>query len=129
MTAKLQRIQIIGLHGTSKRIDAQLTDNTLILVGENGSGKTTFLRILFNILARRWWALSLFRFESIVLTLNGKDIKLNYSDIKSQKVELEGGILNRMPRSSRQTLLELIDSGEVNRGASHFCKNTRCPSG
>jgi predicted ATP-binding protein involved in virulence len=115
MTAELQRIQINGLHGTSKCIDARLIDNTLILVGENGSGKTTFLRILFNILARRWKALSLFRFESIVLTLNGKDLKLNYSDINSQKVRLDEGIFSNLPKSARQALLEFMNSDEVSR--------------
>jgi energy-coupling factor transporter ATP-binding protein EcfA2 len=130
MTAELQRIQVNGLHGTSKCIDAQLIDNTLILVGENGSGKTTFLRILFNILARRWKALSLFRFESIVLTLNGKDLTLNYSDINSQKVKLDEGILSRLTKSARQALFEFMNSDEVSRDPEFleiFARRTGIP--
>jgi len=116
MTAELQRIQIIGLHGTSKCIDAQITDNTLILVGENGSGKTTFLRILFNILARRWQELSDFRFDSIVLTLNGEDINLPYSEIINyQKQEDEEMMLGHLPNNLKKKLLDIIYSGEANR--------------
>jgi energy-coupling factor transporter ATP-binding protein EcfA2 len=117
MATELQRIQIIGLHGTTKRIDARFIDNTLILVGENGSGKTTFLRILFNILSRRWQALRLFRFESIILTLNNEDIILNYSDIKSKRMDkYQNKLINRTGRnmvSLRQELLELSESGAL----------------
>ncbi len=81
MSASLQRIRINGLYGTNKCIDAQISDNTLILVGENGSGKTTFLRILFNLLAGRWRSLSLFRFKSAILTLDDEDIEISHSDI------------------------------------------------
>lgn len=115
MTPELQRIQIIGLHGTSKCIDARISDNTLILVGENGSGKTTFLRILFNILARRWRALSLFRFDSIVLTLNGEDINLPYSEINYPKLEGEEIMLRGLSNSVRTKLLELIYSDQSSR--------------
>jgi energy-coupling factor transporter ATP-binding protein EcfA2 len=119
MKAELQRIQIIGLHGTNKRIDARFIENTLILVGENGSGKTTFLRILFNILARRWQALRLFHFESIILTLNNDDIKLSSSDLNSRGIKKYEKRMNsyarNMPRKVRETFFELIESGEFRR--------------
>jgi predicted ATP-binding protein involved in virulence len=119
MEAELQRIQIIGLHGTNKKIDARFIDNTLILVGENGSGKTTFLRILFNILARRWQALRLFHFESIILTLNNTDIQLNCSDLNSRKPnkyeKKMDSFARNMPRKVRETFFELIESGEFRR--------------
>lgn len=111
MSASLQRIQITGLYGTNKCIDARVEDNTLILVGENGSGKTTFLRILFNLLAGRWRSLSFFRFESAILTLDGEEIKISYSDIS--RLTIDNRRLRRLPRSLRQTIVETIESHET----------------
>lgn len=50
MLNKIERVKISDLYG-SKTIDAKIDDNTLIIVGENGSGKTTFLRILFHVMS------------------------------------------------------------------------------
>lgn len=112
MGANLERIQITGLYGTNKCIDARIEDNTLILVGENGSGKTTFLHILFNILAGRWRSLSFFRFESAIITLDGEEIKIPHSDIKSLMETLDNRRLRRLPRPLRQTIVEMVESGE-----------------
>lgn len=112
MSANLERIQITGLYGTNKCIDARIENNTLILVGENGSGKTTFLRILFNLLAGRWRSLSFFRFESAILTLDGEELKICHSDIKSLRKTVDNKRLRRLPRSLRQTIVEMLESGE-----------------
>lgn len=97
MSANLQRIQIRGLYGTNKCIDARIGDNTLILVGENGSGKTTFLRILFNLLAGRWRSLSLFSFESAILTIDGEEIKISHSDVNSFMEKNNEKALRKLP--------------------------------
>lgn len=112
MSASLQRIQIIGLYGTNKCIDAHISDNTLILVGENGSGKTTFLRILFNLLAGRWRSLSLFRFKSAILTLDGEDIEISHSDINRLMDKIDSRTLRTIPTFLRQTIVEIFESTE-----------------
>lgn len=112
MSANLERIQITGLYGTNKCIDARIEDNTLILVGENGSGKTTFLRILFNILAGRWRSLSFFRFESAILTLDGEKIKISHSDISRMIETIDITRLQGLPRVLRRRVVEMLESGE-----------------
>lgn len=111
MSASLQRIQIINLYGTNKCIDAHVSDNTLILVGENGSGKTTFLRILFNLLAGRWQLLSLFRFDSVILTFDGEDIEINHSNI-DQLGKISKRNLRRLPIRLRPSILEALESAQ-----------------
>jgi ABC-type lipoprotein export system ATPase subunit len=113
VSAILERIQITGLQGTSRRFDVLLQDNTLILVGENGSGKTTFLRILFNVLAGRWRSLSLFRFNTIILTINGTEIRIRQSDIQRIVDNKRLGDLQSLPLGVRQTIAELMESGEL----------------
>ena len=112
MSANLQRIRINGLYGTNKCIDAQISDNTLILVGENGSGKTTFLRILFNLLAGRWLSLGLFRFKSAILTLDGEEIEISHSDIDRFMSRINSRALRGLPTSLRQTIVEIYESTE-----------------
>ena len=114
MSANLQRIQIKGLYQTKKSIDARIRDNTLILVGENGSGKTTFLRILFNLLAGRWRSLSLFRFESAILTIDGKEIEISHSDISAWMDKINKRSLRKLSPSLRQRILiEISESTEA----------------
>ncbi|NER36804.1 MAG: AAA family ATPase [Oscillatoria sp. SIO1A7] len=110
--ASLKRIQIKGLYGTSKCIDVELENNTLILVGENGSGKTTFLRILFNLLAERWQELSKFSFNSAILTFNdGKDIEIPHSDLS----RLAHSGSSSLGRSETRDQLGLIDALEISK--------------
>lgn len=44
--ASFTRFSVYGLRNELS-ISALIKDNTLVLVGENGSGKTTFLRMMF----------------------------------------------------------------------------------
>jgi predicted ATP-binding protein involved in virulence len=108
MSAKLERIQIKGLYGTKKSIDARITNNILILVGENGSGKTTFLRILFNLLAGRWLSLSQICFESVILTIDGKEEEFFYSDIRRGTDTISEDFLSECPSSVRQDIITKV---------------------
>jgi len=76
MAGRLERFEVLGLHGTSKTISARISDNTLILVGENGSGKTTLLRILYGALTGDLASLYRIPFQSIRLTIDGVDTEL-----------------------------------------------------
>ncbi|AQR64519.1 hypothetical protein BXU06_05185 [Aquaspirillum sp. LM1] len=108
----LERFQIIGLHGC-RFVDVTIRDNTLILVGENGSGKTTFLRILFHFLSGRWLPLVQFRFDSIVATIGGIEYKVSHEELVKAFKGIDRRFLAEIPLPLRRRVMELIERGEL----------------
>jgi predicted ATPase len=76
----LERFCITGLHGI-RHLDVRFDDNRLVLVGENGTGKSTFAKIVFYTLTRQWPKLRPFSFESLELRVNGADLRLGRGQI------------------------------------------------
>ncbi len=70
MTGRLTRFKIIKLHG-SQTFDVLVEDNRLIIVGENGTGKSTVAYMMYYFLTRQWSRLSNFEFEEIQADING----------------------------------------------------------
>ncbi|MGB0386927.1 MAG: AAA family ATPase [Ardenticatenaceae bacterium] len=60
----ITRFEILGLYG-DRDITLEFTSSIKILVDENGSGKTTVLNTLFNILSGHWGRLAELEFEEI----------------------------------------------------------------
>ena len=112
MNGTLDRFVVAGLHG-KKNIDATLRDNTLILVGENGSGKTTFLRILFHFLSGRWFALRQFKFDYITATLGGKEVKLSYESLSKGFERIDQRYLASMPPNVRRRFMDWVSAHGV----------------
>jgi predicted ATPase len=54
MTTALTRFQIDGLHGRKRSIDIPLSDNRLVLIGENGTGKSTVVNLFYHFLTQQW---------------------------------------------------------------------------
>lgn len=78
----IQEIKIVDLHG-SINIDIPFHENKLILVAENGAGKTTIVNIIFFFLSRQWSKLNEYNFKSITATIN--DEKFIYLKKSSRK--------------------------------------------
>lgn len=112
MRNTFERIQIVGLHG-NKTVDVKIKDNTLILVGENGSGKTTILRIIFYFLSGHWLSLVSFRFDNIVVTINGIEHRVNRTDLISNSKIFDTSPLRNLPPPFRARLMELIKTGQM----------------
>ena len=62
----IDKISILNLWN-ERNYRIKLVDESLIIVGENGSGKTTVLRIIYNVLSRNWLQLFEEDFERLVL--------------------------------------------------------------
>ena len=63
---KISEISIEGLHDT-QNYSINFSDNRMIIVGENGSCKTTIFRMIYFLLTRNWDSLASLPFEAITV--------------------------------------------------------------
>ena len=105
--------EITKLHGY-KDFKLHLKDSTLILVGENGTGKTTVLRLLYYLLSGQWGALAKFKFEQLAITINDERHVLSYSYLEQKIRGLDKKVLRRVPPHMRHRFLELLEQSEGN---------------
>lgn len=109
MIGQLVQFSIFSLWG-EKEVHLKFQDNKLVLVGENGSGKTTILRIVYETLACKWAMLSVEDFSKIELIFRkGKPITILKSKIQAAKdlfVDADSTIIRELPPIVRRSLLE-----------------------
>lgn len=86
---KINRVCIENLHD-NKTIDIQnIQENKLILVGENGTGKTTVANFIFFLLTGQWWKLIQYTFDYVLININGQDLILTYEELDIFKEKLK----------------------------------------
>lgn len=109
MIGQLEKFTIHDLWG-KKQVELRFSDNKLILVGENGSGKTSILRILYETLACKWAQLSVEDFTRVDLQFaDGKPLVIYKSRIQAAKdllVDIESPTLKELPIAVRRSLNE-----------------------
>lgn len=72
---EIKGFKINKLHGTLD-FDLKFKDNTLILVGENGSCKTTIIKMLYYTLSLQYGKLNMYEYESIEIHIDDDNYKL-----------------------------------------------------
>lgn len=111
MMNQISRFEIKKLHGF-KDLDLRFSDNTLILVGENGAGKTTVLHLLYYLLSGQWSAIAKYQFESLTLTIGSKKHVLRYSDFEDSLHQIDKRLLRRLPLPVRHKVISLLEQTE-----------------
>ena len=111
MSGVLESVKVEGLYG-HKTIEAVIADNTLILVGENGSGKTTFMRILFYTLSGQWLQLLQFKFKSVTLKIDGDVFHIERTLISKNFERHRPEVLRALPPSIRRKIHDLLEVGD-----------------
>ena len=92
-------------------VDIPIVNNRIILIGVNGTGKTTILTMLFYLMRGKWEELSRFYFEEISLEIDDSPFKYTFSDIENYLFESEPDIKilkERFFSDNPQELYELI---------------------
>lgn len=77
MEQLINKFQIEGLFGY-KNINIKFKSNLLIVLGENGFGKTSILNALTFTLQGEWEQLTRIQFKSISITINQEDFSFTY---------------------------------------------------
>lgn len=112
MNEQLIQFSIYDLWG-EKDVHLKCQENKLILVGENGSGKTTILRMIYETLACKWAMLSVEDFSKIELFFsNSQPITILKASIQSAKelfVDPDSALFKELPPIVRRSLRERSD--------------------
>jgi predicted ATPase len=78
---KLTKLKVDGLYG-QRNLVLTIEDNRLILVGENGTGKSTVANLLYFFLTQQWRRLKEFRFQVVEATVNDEVIRVTHEQVE-----------------------------------------------
>src|SRR5229473_2170712 len=81
MLANLTEFKIEKLHGR-RTIDIPFVDNRLVLVGENGAGKSTVANLIFYFLTRQWLRLKEYQFSSLQAVVSGQTVRITHEEVQ-----------------------------------------------
>lgn len=112
---KLKSIKIVGLFG-KKTYEIRVENNKLILVAENGSGKTTIVNIMYYFLSRQWAKLLKYDFKEIIANINGQEIYFSRDWIDLSKSDKISRYMKKYPPHYRDMLnriLPLIETRDL----------------
>ena len=89
MDNQLMQFDIVGLHGV-RDYSILFEDNKVIIVGENGSGKTTVFKIMYHTLSCDWDSLRTFDFECVSLHFGNDKVVQISSDLLQSIYAIDG---------------------------------------
>ena len=126
----IDKISIVGLWG-ERNYRIKFVDGSLIIVGENGSGKTTVLRIIYNVLSRNWSQLFEEDFDKIELYSednNSITINSKYAqELEDYYVNIRGDFDETLPLNVIKDLLNYCGEMTTPEKVLEACQANRIP--
>ena len=111
---KITKFSVEGLFGEN-RVEIPIQDNKLLLVGENGTGKSTIVNLFYYFLSQQWLEMTKIDFQSVTLKISGKNLKVFreelVSHVRSKKRGRVGG--RGLPLRYHQKLIESFSRSEL----------------
>ena len=105
--SQITRFVVKNLHGRKESsFDIKIEDNRVILVGENGAGKTTILTMIFYFLSGQWEALSRYEFSKLSVWLSGQRLDINRMDLAHFRSPLSPKLLKKHYSPGKRHQLE-----------------------
>ncbi len=101
---QLSRFRIDSLHG-QRTVDLPIVDNQLVLVGENGSGKSTVANILYLFLTRQWLRLQSLDIRAVSAVIDGATYEFRPSDLGEALPAVLDSLSRRLSPGQRSDLL------------------------
>lgn len=109
---RIKKFKIDNLFGY-QNVDLQFENKIMILMGENGLGKTSILNSLFFTLTQKWRKLSKINFETISLSIDNVDFSFNKEQLSSFIENLKSKRGNRY-KNLKSEILDIIDLSALN---------------
>ena len=92
-------------------MDIPIQDNSIVLVGVNGIGKSTVINIFYYLVSRQWQRLSEFHFSTVTIEVNGKQFSVRRDDLKQPSNVTSH--LRHLPPRYVSAVQRLLDAGEL----------------
>lgn len=71
----LTHLSVDGLHG-SHRYRVAIQDDRLVIIGENGTGKSTLVNLIYFVLTCQWQRLEHYKFDALHATIAGRALTI-----------------------------------------------------